>query len=92
MQTPMPSQQPSQDPIQPVSLSDYPAKSSIEDRFKLTLTTDSQTGRLQKVLDYTKQLAYVIDQACPDSPEKDEAFRELDRVVLFTKEGILRNG
>lgn len=87
-----PSQQPSQDQIQPVNLSDYPVKNSIEDRFKLTLTTDAQTARLQKVLDYTKQLAYVVDQACPDSPEKEESLRELDRVVLFAKEAILRNG
>lgn len=68
-----------------------PTNPEIEKRFTYHAPKNSQPSRYERIRNAAKSLAYVIDQACPESEERDHALHYLDMTVMNANASIARN-
>jgi hypothetical protein len=67
------------------------AMADIENRFTYHAPKPGQPERYVLIRDTAKELAYIIDEACPDSREKSSALTYLDITVMLANAAIARN-
>lgn len=66
--------------------------STIEERFTYHAPTPEQIERLARVREKAKELAYVIDECCPGSPDRTAAMRQLEEAVMTANKAIVLEG
>lgn len=68
-----------------------PQNPEIERRFTYHAPKGNQQVRYERIRNFAKNLAYVIEQACPDSREKSLALTNLEQAVMWANASIARN-
>lgn len=63
----------------------------IENAFKYHTPKDGQPEKYTSIREKAKELAYVIDDLCPNSREKSVAFTQLETAVMWANASIARN-
>jgi hypothetical protein len=63
----------------------------IENVFKYHSPKGDQPSNYESIREKAKELAYLIDELCPDSREKSIAFRKLEESVMWANASIARN-
>lgn len=63
----------------------------IENTFTYHSPKDDQPERYQKIRDKEKELAYILDECCPDSREKSLAFTNLQMCTMMANASIAIN-
>lgn len=64
---------------------------NIENNFKYHAPKEDQPRRYEELRAMAKNLAYLIDQLCPDSREKSLAFTNLEQSIMWANASIARN-
>ena len=64
---------------------------NIEKNFTYHAPKQGQPERYELIRNKAKELALVIEQACPDSREKSLAFTKLEEAVMWANASIARN-
>ena len=68
-----------------------PQNPELERRFTYHAPKGNQQVRYERRRNFAKSLAYVIEQACPDSREKSLALTNLEQAVMWANASIARN-
>lgn len=63
----------------------------IENNFKYHTPKEGQPEKYTAIREKAKELAYLIDDLCPNSREKSVAITELETSVLWANASIARN-
>lgn len=63
----------------------------IENNFKYHSPKEGQPEKYQVIRDNAKDLAYFIEQLCPNSREKSLAMTKLEEAVMWANTSIARN-
>ena len=63
----------------------------IENNFKYHAPKDGQPEKYQAIREKAKELAYLIDELCPNSREKSLAMTNLEQSVMWANASIARN-
>lgn len=63
----------------------------IENNFTYHTPKDGQPAKYFQIREKAKELAYLIDELCPDSREKCVAMTELETSVFWANAAIARN-
>lgn len=63
----------------------------IESRFTYHSPKGDQAERYQRIRDKAKELAYVLSECCPASPDFTKALNHLDIAVMLANASIARN-
>ncbi|WP_025849115.1 DUF7681 family protein [Paenibacillus ehimensis] len=63
----------------------------IENNFKYHSPKEGQPEKYTAVREKAKELAYLIDELCPNSREKSLALTNLEQAVMWANAGIARN-
>lgn len=63
----------------------------IEKNFTYHKPSEDKQSRYVEIRNTAKQMAYVIDNACPESREKSLAFTKLEEVVMWANAAVARN-
>lgn len=63
----------------------------IENNFTYHAPKEGQPEKYQVIRDKAKELAYVIDEAAPESREKSLAMTKLEEAVMWANASIARN-
>jgi len=63
----------------------------IENNFKYHAPKDGQPEKYQAIREKAKELAYLIDELCPNSREKSLAITNLEQSVMWANASIARN-
>ncbi|KOY81673.1 hypothetical protein I6G82_08395 [Lysinibacillus macroides] len=63
----------------------------VENNFKYHAPKAGQTEKYGAIREKAKELAYLIDNLCPNSREKSVAFTELETAVMWANAAIARN-
>lgn len=66
-------------------------KYDIGNNFSFHACDDDQALRCGNIRAKAKQLAYLIDDSCPDSRERSLAFTKLEEAVMWANAAIARN-
>lgn len=66
-------------------------QTDIENNFKYHRPKAGQSEKYEQLRAKAKELAYLILQMCPDSPEKTMAFRKLENSIMWANASIARN-
>lgn len=66
-------------------------KSPIENNFKYHAPKEGQPEKYNAIREKAKELAYLIDEVCPDSREKAVATTNLETAVMWANAAIARN-
>jgi hypothetical protein len=64
---------------------------SIENNFMYHAPKEGQQEKYQALRSKAKELAYLIDELCPDSREKSLAMTKLEESVMWANTSIARN-
>lgn len=64
---------------------------NIENNFNYHVAKDDQPIRYEELRAMGKNLAYLIEQLCPDSREKSLAFTNLEQCIFWANASIARN-
>lgn len=64
---------------------------TIENNFKYHAPKDGQAEKYQELRSKAKELAYMINELCPDSREKSLAMTKLEESVMWANASIARN-
>lgn len=67
-----------------------PINPEIELRFTYHAPKGNQLARYERIRNFAKEFAYVIDQTCPDSREKSLAWTHLEDAVMCANASIAR--
>ena len=65
---------------------------AISNRFTHHPPTEKQIKTYGSLRTRAKEFAFLIEEVCPDSREKDNALDALDQVVMFANAAIARHG
>ncbi|MEK5422046.1 hypothetical protein MKZ08_08430 [Viridibacillus sp. FSL R5-0477] len=65
--------------------------SKIENNFKYHSPKEGQPKKYEDIREKAKELAYLIDELCPNSREKSVAMTELETAVMWANASIARN-
>lgn len=68
-----------------------PVNPQIENNFKYHSPKDGQPEKYNTIREKAKELAYMIDELCPNSREKSVALTELETAVMWANASIARN-
>lgn len=63
----------------------------IENNFKYHTPNEGQPAKYEMIREKAKELAYLIDELCPNSREKSLAFTNLEQSVMWANAAIARN-
>jgi hypothetical protein len=63
----------------------------IENNFKYHAPKEGQPEKYNKIRGKAKELAYLIDEECPNSREKSVAFTNLESAIMWANASIARN-
>lgn len=61
----------------------------IQNRFIDPVLKPHQSGRIEKIKNYAKELAWLIENACPENQEKLTAQLKLQEVVMWVNASIV---
>ena len=64
---------------------------TLENNFKYHSPKDGQQEKYTAIRDKAKELAYLIDELCPNSREKAVAMTQLETAVFWANASIARN-
>ena len=64
----------------------------LEKNFTYHSPKDGQPAKYETIRDTAKELAYVIDELCPQSRERSIALTNLEQAVFWANAAIARNG
>lgn len=63
---------------------------TIENNFKYHAPTADQPVKYERLRSKAKELAYLIDEVCPNSREKSTAMTQLENAVMWANAAIAR--
>ena len=63
----------------------------IENNFKYHSLKEGQPEKYATIREKAKELAYLIEQECPNSREKSVAMTNLETAVMWANSSIARN-
>lgn len=63
----------------------------LENSYTYHAPKNGQTARYIRIREKAKELAYMIDELCPESRERSLAFTKLDETVMWANSSIARN-
>jgi len=63
----------------------------IENNFKYHTPKEGQPEKYNELREKAKELAYLIDELCPNSREKSIAMTELEKEIMWANASIARN-
>ena len=63
----------------------------IENNFKYHAPKEGQPEKYTALREKAKELAYLIDELCPDSREKSLAITNLEQATMWANASIARN-
>ena len=63
----------------------------IENNFKYHAPKEGQPEKYNTIREKAKELAYLIDEICPNSREKSVAITNLETSVMWANASIARN-
>ncbi|MEV2449135.1 hypothetical protein ABNC90_17770 [Paenibacillus larvae] len=63
----------------------------IENNFKYHAPKEGQPEKYTAIREKAKELAYLIDELCPNSREKSLAITNLEQAVMWANAAIARN-
>lgn len=63
----------------------------FENNFKYHSPKEGQPEKYTSIREKAKELAYLIDEACPNSREKSVAITNLETAVMWANASIARN-
>jgi hypothetical protein len=63
----------------------------LENNFKYHAPKEGQAEKYTALRDKAKELAYLIDDLCPNSREKSVAMTNLETAVMWANASIARN-
>lgn len=63
----------------------------IENNFKYHSPKEGQPEKYLSIRDKAKEIAYLIDDLCPNSREKSIAITKLEEAVMWANASIARN-
>ena len=63
----------------------------IENNFKYHAPKEGQPEKYNAIREKAKELAYLIDEVCPNSREKSVAMTNLETCVMWANASIARN-
>lgn len=63
----------------------------IENAFTYHQPTDGQPEKYEAIREKAKELAYLIDELCPNSREKSLAMTKLEEASMWANASIARN-
>lgn len=63
----------------------------IENNFKYHSPKEGQPEKYTTIREKAKELAYLIEDLCPNSREKSVAITELETAVMWANASIARN-
>lgn len=63
----------------------------IENSFKYHSPKEGQPEKYTSIREKAKELAYLIDEVCPNSREKSVAITNLETAVMWANASIARN-
>lgn len=63
----------------------------LENNFKYHSPKEGQPEKYTALRDKAKELAYLIDELCPQSREKSVALTELETAIMWANASIARN-
>ncbi|MER2169025.1 MAG: hypothetical protein ABS938_00160 [Psychrobacillus psychrodurans] len=64
---------------------------AIENNFKYHSPKDEQPEKYTAIREKAKELAYLMDEVCPNSREKSVALTNLETAVMWANASIARN-
>ena len=64
----------------------------IENNFRYYEVAKEQADKLDYIRVKAKDLAYMLDELCPNSREKSLAMTKLEEAVMWANVSIARNG
>lgn len=64
----------------------------IENNFRYHQPTREQADKYHAIRIKAKELAYMLDELCPNSREKSLAMTKLEETVMWANASIARNG
>ena len=65
--------------------------SQIENNFMYHSPKEGQPEKYTAIREKAKELAYLIDEVCPNSREKSVAFTNIETAVMWANASIARN-
>ncbi|WP_010276538.1 Acb2/Tad1 domain-containing protein [Paenibacillus senegalensis] len=63
----------------------------IENNFKYHAPKEGQPEKYTAIREKAKELAYLIDDKCPNSREKSLALTNLEQAIMWANAAIARN-
>jgi hypothetical protein len=63
----------------------------IENNFKYHAPKEGQPAKYESLRNKAKELAYLIEEVCPNSREKSVALTNLETSVMWANASIARN-
>jgi hypothetical protein len=63
----------------------------IENNFKYHAPKEGQPEKYNAIREKAKELAYLIDEVCPESREKSVAITNLETTVMWANAAVARN-
>ena len=63
----------------------------IENNFMYHAPKEGQAEKYNQLRSKAKELAYLIDELCPDSREKSLATTKLEESIMWANAGVARN-
>lgn len=64
---------------------------NIENNFEYHAPKNDQVARYISIREKAKELAYMIDELCPESRERSLAMTKLEEAVMWANAAIARN-
>lgn len=68
-----------------------PKNEYIENNFKHHTPKQGQPEKYEAIREKAKELAYLIEEVCPNSREKSVAMTNLETTVMWANASIARN-
>ncbi len=78
-------------PAMAAALKKHRSHFDIENRFTYHAPKPEQVERYSSIRTAVKELAFLLDNHCPDSRELSTAMTKLDEVMFFASAAIARN-
>lgn len=66
-------------------------KDQLENTYKYHAPKEGQPEKYEAIRNKAKELAYLIDEVCPNSREKALAFTNLEQTSMWANAAIARN-